>query len=314
MHNIKLPSQVFEYSLFQFIHDLGNANNAEHVVVDFIYVNYYVPGAIVALVTKFHRWLADGKKVSLNNYKECPAYKYLQRIDFFSNCGIILEEEFQRHPSEGRFVPISKIGYNIEKLSTEIATCMEPSLADSDDIEITGPFDYFEYSISELGNNTMQHSNGVGFACAQYTPSSDFIRVAVADTGIGIKNSYIESGSPHYSHGLDDLGAIKLSLKPQVSSKMHLHGWGGSPNMGVGLSLLWDTVHKLKGKFAIVSGDGCLSTDANTIMEASNAFNGTLCTFLFKRGALSNFNSLLSSSKTDLGLTKNQNNLNGLFL
>lgn len=314
MATILLPSQIFEYSLLQLIQLLGSENDAEHIIVDFSHVNYYVPGAIVALITKFHRWHSEGKKVTARNIKQSPAYKYLQRIDFFSNCGIDLEEDFYRHPSAGRFVPVSRITYDTDSLATEIATCMEPILANSDDIEVTGPFDYFEYSISELGNNAIQHSKGTGFASAQYTPTSDYIRVAVADTGIGIKNSFSENASPHYLPDINDVGAIKIALTPEVSSKTHLHGWGSSPNAGVGLSLLWHTVHSLNGKFAIISGNGYLSTDTEHSLNDNESFKGTLCTFMFKRSMLKNFNELLNKTKIELGLAKNSNDFEDLFI
>lgn len=314
MHLITLPDQVFEFSLFELVTLLGEANSSEQILVDFIHVNYYVPGGIVVLITKFHRWLDEGKKVSIENHEQCRAYKYLQRIDFFKLCGLELNENFHRHPSVGRFVPVSKITYDTESLATEIATCLEPVLAESDDIEKTGPFDYFEYSISELGNNTMQHSRGKGFASAQYTKSSDYIRVAIADTGIGIKRSFEENMSPHYSQSINDVEAIELALKPKVSSKDHISAWGESPNMGVGLTLLRKTVCKLDGKFIIISGNGFLSTDKKATIKTDCIFKGTLCTFMFKRNTLSNFYSLLNAAKIDLGLIKDQNKFGELFL
>lgn len=314
MQEILLPPQVFEYSLLDFIKLLGNSNDADSIIVDFQYVNYYVPGALVTLITKFHKWLGEGKEISLKNYDKCNAYKYLQRIDFFKHCGVQLNEDFQRHSSKGRFVPIRDITYDTDSLATEIATCMEPELAESEDIETTGPFDYFEYSISELGNNTIQHSRGKGFACAQYTKNSDYIRVAIADTGIGIKNSFKENASPYYYEGLNDVGAIKKALEPEISSKTHLHSWGNSPNMGVGLTLLWETVHRMGGKFIIVSGEGYISTDLEVYLNSNNCFNGTLCSFMFKRCILTNFYTLLNDSKRNLGLIKGTKNFEGLFL
>lgn len=319
MKEIVLPGKVFEWSLFDFICSLGDTIDAEHIEVDFHAVSHYVPAAIVSLLTRFHRWLAQGKKVTIKNHSNCSAYGYLQRMDFFKQCGLILEEDFQRHPAEGRFVPVREV-IDTEVLATEIATCMEPAQAELDDFEQTGLFDYFEYSITELGNNCVQHSSiqnfkSKAFAHAQYTTKSDKIRVAIADCGIGIRNSF--KGSEHYSSELDDIGAIRKALEPNVScsSKCH-HAWGSSPNMGVGLTLMWDTVKKLGGKFIIISGEGFISSSGEEKrLGEKNVFDGTLCSFLFTRENFSKFkncHSLLMESKTDLGLIK-KNGIGGTF-
>ncbi|MDU9050921.1 MAG: hypothetical protein Q3M30_18890 [Candidatus Electrothrix sp. Rat3] len=319
MKKIILPAKVFEFSLFDFICTLGDASDADRIQVDFQLVNFYVPSAIVALLTRFHFWLAQGKEVSILNHSSCSAYSYLQRMDFFKQCGLTLEEDFQRHPAKGRFVPLREITHDTETLSTEIATCMEPKQAELDDIEQTGLFDYFEYSISELANNCVQHGcrngrNSKAFAFAQYAPSGDNVRVAIADTGVGIRNSF--EGSEYYSPELDDMGAIRKALEPNVSCATHLYAWGSSPNMGVGLTLLWDTVEKLGGQFLIVSGEGFLSSsEGEQLLSKENAFDGTLCSFMFSRENFSNFkdhHSLLMKSKTDLGLVK-ENRIGGTF-
>ncbi|WP_417908885.1 hypothetical protein [Candidatus Electronema sp. PJ] len=320
MKEIVLSDKVFERSLFEFICSIGDISDAEHIQVDFQNVSYYVPAAIVSLLTRFHRWLAQGKKVTIKNHSTCSAYAYLQRMDFFKQCGLELEENFQRHPAAGRFVPVREITNNTDALATEIATCMEPDQAKLDDVEQTGLFDYFEYSITELGNNCIQHSScanfkSKAFAHAQYAQSGDNVRVAIADCGIGIRNSF--KGSDYYSSELDDIGAIKKALEPNVScsSKRH-YAWGASPNMGVGLTLLWDTVKKLKGEFIIISGEGFLSSsEGERKLGEKNAFDGTLCSFLFTRKNFSEFKncySLLMKSKTDLGLIR-KNGIGGTF-
>lgn len=321
MKKIILPAKVFEFSLFDFIRRLGDAGDADCIQVDFQFVNYYVPAAIVALLTRFHHWSAQNKEVFLINHSHCPAYSYLQRMDFFKQCGLTLEEDFQRHPAKGRFVPVREITHDTGSLATEIATCMEPDQAELDDIEQTGLFDYFEYSISELGNNCIQHgcrrgNSSKAFALAQYAPAGDNVRVAIADSGIGIKNSFKENGSEYYAPELDDIGAIRKALEPNVSCATHLSSWGTSLNMGVGLTLLWDTVQKLEGEFIVVSGEGFLSSSGGEqLLSKDNAFDGTLCSFMFTRENFSKFrnhHSLLMKSKIDLGLIR-ENRIGGTF-
>jgi len=315
---IPLPAIVYEEGLMGLAALLGLANNSETVNIDFARASRYSPGAIVLLRSKIEKWLADGKKISISNYQECSGFKYLQRIDFFINLGLDLREDFERQNSQGRFVPLISIGRggrdDTTELSTEIAECMAPGLSESYDPDEYGFYDTIEYSVSEMLRNVIQHSGGSGFACAQYYQQSDLVRIAIGDTGIGILNSFQQSASPHCFAGMNDQDAIHLALKPEVSSKTHLTGmWGEVVNAGVGLSLINNLAKRLDGFFIILSGDAFYALQGYKHLNPELGYNGTLCTFTFKREKIRNFVNLLQQSKIDLGLIEPRSNFEWMF-
>lgn len=314
MSTIILPSHVYDYNLYDLLATLGKQNTEQDIIIDFAQAGNYSPGALVGLIAQIRSWVLLKKNVKLRNLKICGAYKYLQRIDFLKNCGLNLDEEFTRHNSTGRFVPIKPLTGEIEPIATDIATCIAPELADSFDPEESGFYDYIEYSVSELGNNVFQHSQGKGFVASQYYQSNDLTRIAIADTGIGIKNSFQATGSPHWREGMDDIEAIKKALEPEVSSRTHLGGLLGSENAGVGLTLLCELAVRTSGTYTIASGSGFVTPKFTGIFKEGNGFNGTLCSIVFKRKAVKNFTTLLYQAKLDFGLIRNNPlQFNGLF-
>ena len=105
---IELPEKVFENNCYDFLCRLGEANQDDEIIIDFHKVSYYIPAAIVALITAIHKWNSETKTVKVVNYDACDAFRYLQRIDFFKYCNLQLPESFTRHAADGRFVPIKK--------------------------------------------------------------------------------------------------------------------------------------------------------------------------------------------------------------
>jgi hypothetical protein len=316
--NIQLPEQVYEERLYSFLLILNQDNSDSEVIVDFENVRYYIPAAIVALITKFYQWSAEGRSVRIINHSRCSAYKYLQRIDFFKNCGLDLQETFYRHNSLGRFVPIKKIGNGchnvIDTISTEVATCLVPEMAELFEPDETGFFDCIQYCVSELGSNVIQHSRGIGFISAQYAEQSDYARISIADNGIGIRESFRFNSSPYWHDQMSDFDAIKKALEPEVSCKSHLRsGWFSNENAGVGLSLISSIASRLQGNFIIASGSCFYSPHSVFYFPSGQEYNGTLCSFLMRRSCIKNFANVLFESKSTLGLIKNIDQFQSMF-
>lgn len=318
---VVLPRSADEMSLGILLRNLPAVCD-DSIVIDFQYVRFYIPGALVALLARIHKWRLQKKQVRFINIETCPAFQYLQRVDFFSNCEIPLEEQFTRRDSTGRFVAIKRIGRGGGALpgpvSTEIAKCIDPGLADSWESEETGLLDYVEYSISELATNVVQHSLGYGFISAQYNEKWDRVRIGIADCGIGILQSFAASNSPHWHDGMTDFQAICKALEPKVSCKSHLPTpWGYSINAGVGLTLLKSLASTLGGTFCIASYSGYYSVTgavANSISLPPDAlFEGTLCAISFQRTKVTNFNTMLYAAKTAVGLFDNNRDISGMF-
>jgi hypothetical protein len=306
---IPLPPRVSAHELPSFVELLGWGNTQGKVALDFDGVMFLTPGAIAALVTKVHRWLNDGKKVVFTNHPRCSAFQYLQRINVFKECGIPAPESFRRRDPSGRFVELAKIGGDgpsIESLSTEAACCIAPDLA-SAEVDVSGPFDCVQYSISEMISNVRQHSGRYGFITAQYLPHNDFTRLAIADCGRGILESFRETASPHWYDQMDDVAAIRTALRPRVSSRSHMSGgWGDSANpvnAGVGLTLLRELASIVGGDFLVLSGNGAATLQTcGQFADSSRFYQGVVCEMGFPRAKVTNFFTLLSEAKQRVGL------------
>ncbi len=300
---ITLPVSVGDGTLPLFLAALGEGNSHDLIRLDFIQVRFFTPGAIVGLTAKVHGWLRQGKQIFFSHHHECTAFQYLQRMNLFSSCGIQIPEAFKRRDSTGRFVAMQRVGFDAEsdvaKLATAAATCIAPDYADFVEPERSGPFDCVEYAISELALNVLQHSRGAGFMSAQFIPTNRVTRLAIADCGIGIRQSFLDAGSPHCYDGMDDLGAVLKALEPRVSSKSHLStAWGGGPvNAGVGLTLLRDLAAASGGGFSLISNHGVVQNRNKHRLPNGAGFDGTLCELSFPRDRVMNFFALLQDAK-----------------
>ena len=317
MSTILLPSRLRDANLAELVCRLGEANASDSMTVDFRSLSFIEPGCVVTLLAKTHRWLTEGKSVVFLNLDHCGAVQYLQRMNFFAHCGVPLEERFCRWNPSGRFVEIQRLGGDgktVEQISTSLATCIAPELADTTDPDVSGLFDCVEYSLSELALNVTQHSQSQGFVMAQYYEHRDLVCLAIADHGIGIKESFIRTGSQHVSEAMSDLDSIRKAIELRVSSKGHLStAWGDPINAGVGLTLLHALAREVGGMITIVSGDGAYSLGQGQVLPEKCRFNGTICAMSFPRSRVTNFGQMLNDAKTRTGLLKSRDGFSELF-
>lgn len=87
------------------------------------------------------------------------------------------------------------------------------------------------------------------------------MRIAIADNGVGIRESFRRAGL-EWSSGMDDSEAILKAFEPRVSSST-------SPsNKGVGLMLVSQLAALTGGWLAVVSGSGTVRITAGGAPEA----------------------------------------------
>ncbi len=323
---IRLPSTVYDDSVGVLITQLVEAETGGDgaLVLDFQNVQFYVPAALTWLLGMIGRWRQVGRQVEFAHLEMCPCLGYLQRMDFFAMSGACLPESFRRHDASGRFVPLCKVDGNlsgkVDTVCSQLAACVFPELAESDDPEIAGPFDMLQYAASELINNVIQHARGVGYVAAQVYPKSGFIRLAVADTGIGIRGSFEENGPEFWDPSMNHLDAVRTALQPKVSSKMHLStGWGGTVNAGVGLSMLKEVARHADGIFTLISGNGLYQHNHHekrslpTELTLSHVCPGTLCALQISKQRLGNLQQILQDAKKGIGLIQPDHRFDDLF-
>jgi hypothetical protein len=328
MLTLRLPPVVYEDGLADFLTRLGwvtTQAGSDNIEVDFQDAQFYMPGALTALLAAVHRWTREGRRVQFANVLPAPAFRYLQRMDFFKLSGLSLPEAFMRHDAKGRFVPLHRVdgtlARRVDELSRQIAACVYPAQADSDDPERTGPFDIVAYAVSELINNIIQHAKGPGYLAVQRYPNKPFVCIGIADCGIGIRQSF-EDGRPEFwDPAMTHMDAVRTALQPRASSKAHLaSGWGERINEGVGLSMLKEITAGADGVFTLASGDGFFQ--ANTLQKRPwpnevrllAPFGGTLCSLLLSKQKLGNHQLLLLQAKRRIGLLQEGGPFDNLFV
>ncbi len=324
---LRLPRVAYDENL-----DIFSLQLAEHarisgplLALDFQDVEFYTPGPLTALVSFVRHQQNAGRTLELLNLQHAPARSYLQRIDFIRHCGITLPENFRRLDPAGRFVPIRRIDASlvgqVDKVAGEVADCLFPEQAAITDYpEQTGPYDLVVYAATELINNVLQHARAEGFLLAQTYPKQGIVRLAIADAGIGIRGSFQETKPDFWDPAMNDLDAVRLALKPRVSSKLNVaSAWGAGVNAGVGLSILKELAHDTDGIFSLVSHAGFFQFNHIAQHEypsellLSAPWLGTLCAVQVAQPKLIDHQRLLRTVKHRLRLLDDSPLFDDLF-
>jgi len=116
-----------------------------------------------------------------------------------------------------------------------------------------------QYVLSELLNNALTHAQRHGFkgkarvwTAAQYYPSSDKVRLAVADTGCGLLATL--KGHPQLESDTH-FAAISAALQPRVSCNRSLGVREDTVNEGIGLTTVHRLVDRGAGDMLVMTGN-----------------------------------------------------------
>jgi len=123
--------------------------------------------------------------------------------------------------------------------------------------------------VFELTENVMQHSQAKGgITVLQIRPAEQRIVLAIADNGIGVRESL--AGNPKYSEIDDDLTAIAEAMGAGATAEP---GTGG----GMGLFLARCLVRSNEGSFLLRSGEACRE-ESETVSDSKDLprLHGTL--------------------------------------
>lgn len=300
MQTVTLPAQIKANGLLSFLSQLGTARDKD-VVMDFTALRKVTPAGLVALTATVARWKKEGRSVNFRGLSECSITEYLQRMDLLKACEVKLPEDFQRHDAKGRFVPVRPVAHPVDTMGHEMAACLAPGGEEYGHPK-SELYDLAWYVLTEAGNNVRQHSGGSGYASAQVNRFEGFVRLALADNGMGILQSFRNAGVP-WSHSADDLGAIQKALEPRVSCKP------SDPNEGVGLTLVSNLAQLMKAWLLIVSGQGVLQINEGSapkfsVLPENGNYRGTLVALTFKQSSVHNYFELLHEAKIRAGLLR----------
>lgn len=136
--------------------------------------------------------------------------------------------------------------------------------------------------ITELLTNANDHSDSKeGFwVCGRYNPYRRDIRICVADSGIGIRKSLVDSGKLPAS--IDDAQSIEKAIEAGMTSRPGKTG-------GLGLKHISSYVKSHDGSMTICSGTGKLYVARGTkrIKHQHKKYQGTLVNVMFNIGTIS---------------------------
>jgi len=168
---------------------------------------------------------------------------YLERMGLFKFLGIKSGMRISRHDPSGRFIPLTQIknSTDLTKFITEMIPLLHLQPKQVEPIR---------YIVSELVRNVFEHAASTqgAFVCAQYYARSNTIRIGIADTGIGIRESLGRSWPT-----ANDLEAIELALTPGITGATSRAG-GTALNAGAGLFFIKSIAYTNRNFFIIYSG------------------------------------------------------------
>ena len=184
----------------------------------------------------------DQKNINIDNVTARSGH-YLERMGLFTLLGLKSQFSISEHDPSGRFIPLTQIKTTeqMTRFITEMIPLLhlEPQQAEP-----------IRYIVSELVRNVLEHAetpNGAIIA-AQYHAKSNMIRIGIADTGVGIRQTI---GNSHFAR--DDLSAIKLALVPGITGTTSREG-GTDYNAGAGLFFIKSIATVNRNFFMAYSG------------------------------------------------------------
>lgn len=261
---IHLPNSAFLGNIDPFLRSFDTSKPNELEITankKWISIHPVVLSMIAALGLKLK---TESSKIKCEKL-EAKSKHYLKRMKLFEFLGIESDIEITEHESAGRFIPLTQIE-NSEGL-TKFLTDMIPLLH----LE-TRHAESIRYIISELVRNVLEHSASSygAILSAQYYQKSNTIRIGIADTGLGIKETINDSYNVE-----SDLEAIGLALTPGITGTTNREG-GTDKNAGAGLFFIKSIAAVNHDYFMIYSGKAMyklLKAKTNSISLHANPFD-----------------------------------------
>lgn len=243
--------------------------------IDMSGISWVSPTPFV-LIKATLRFLQDGELLG----QECrlippenpEVFAYMRRMDLFQGLEVdgLPPEGFSRHSPIGfRECQDFAAQEDVRVVSVEILKAMsEAHRYAGFEVDTSG----FRVCFDEIMDNVIFHAGEgiVGFSMAQVTPRNGWFEIAVADLGMGIRQSL---GEQVDLAGQSDADAIKTAMELGVTSKP-------ATNAGYGLALGTEFVRLNGGHLIVRSGHATVRVGSNPqLATSSSALRGTLVTF-----------------------------------
>jgi len=323
---IELPPKIDHDNTADLVAALAPARaHSGEVLVDIYEVTSYQPHAICMLAAQLDYWNEKGVSVAIRQKEGSEISKYLGKIGLLNNQYHTQAKVIDWSKSRD-YVPLELIENNSrpESVADALAGSAAEKAGSNDEVR-----QLIRYAIFEFLMNVKQHSRAAGFIMSQYYPKTGLYHIGVADYGIGIRQSFLESTSPFLKgmENSDDSDWLDSAIRPKFSSKTHLRNANGSrsDNHGVGLSITRAFTRECLGRFQLISQYGLLDHDFVSAMNEEKdvpvkstmmpqSYNGVACSITFNPTLFGNttYQQLRRDVLNQLGLGGSESDL-GLF-
>lgn len=235
---VELPKRLDLESIVELANNWPTSSR--QITLDFRHQKFVEPAGSVGLCALIGKAKREGKIVK-HRMSECSNLLYWQRVGLFD----IFSEHRRNILNRETFSEILLIKQDVD-LQHYIDDLVRIVTTTEDAAHVYGRI------IEESLSNVIEHSEAEGFSASQYYNKGDVIRFAIADYGIGMRESLRAFGPQ------DDREAIELALNVGVSNSL------GPPklqpsmlrNRGIGLPVIYAATVKNGGKISILSQYG----------------------------------------------------------
>ncbi|MEZ8365411.1 hypothetical protein AB6C96_09665 [Vibrio cyclitrophicus] len=310
MTRIYFPNACTEHAIFNFCSEIESCSGEQQVVIDFSKMRRVEPFTMI-YVAKFIREFNRRNKetnVSCCGHKE---KEYAANMAFFRAFGLKHGREPSCTQGNDRFVPFTILRIQtitdeadkswkleqdiIEQRSEQLAQVLSQQ-------EGTNLVDALTFSIREIMRNVYEHSGSKRIEyCAQYWPTYHKVEIAIADSGIGLRESL---KSNPFVEVENDCDAIQQALMPAISSKNYKgaridtsNPWH---NSGFGLYMS-SRICRLGGSFLVCSGRHGIKLDemGKEHINLDHPCIGTVVRMVLNTSKLSELNSMLAKFREE---------------
>ncbi|MCK4353266.1 hypothetical protein KAW65_07665 [candidate division WOR-3 bacterium] len=263
---ISLPSSLIGEHADRFFDEFNEAlqSRCQNVLFDFSSVQLPAPFGVVVSAIEIIQLIGKGKKVLYRAPHDKKAKNELKKMGF--------EKFFALRDTtksvKGETVELRRFTTKDLTHSREIVEVLKYQMNLSEGVE-----SFVYMSINEIIINSFDHAGSNPtcpgcFLCAQWYPNTQYIRVCIADAGMGIKSRLATKYDKVKRHR--DCYAIREAVKPEVTTREHIGG--------TGLDHINRFIRANNGIMTIISGNGKVRFRAKTIWryKMSSRFNGTL--------------------------------------
>ncbi|MFW5808548.1 MAG: ATP-binding protein [Spirochaetota bacterium] len=253
-HILQLPDNLNDIYAFDKVISMEDELYAGRAgVLDLGNITFIEPYSMLGLLLIGKRFLKNtGTRLKLIN-PPVAVLQYLYRMDFFNTRIFLTDEDLEsskrlsRSAFSRRVIEVTEIP-NAERESVAVISRIVSLFRKRASYILRHWFsddsvNYFVTVISEICQNVFEHSMDNGYLALQtYTYNRDnVVRLAIADSGIGIEESFSEKQRKQFGHGAD---LLKNALTKPISGKREF---------GYGLCRVNSIIREMKGNLFVRS-------------------------------------------------------------